>query len=307
VQRARISRRSFYELFSGCEECVEAALQEAAARARQRVLAAQQGVSGGWRARTRAGLEALLAFFDESPQTAHLLVVESLRAGPRAQRTREQALDELAAALEEARNERRVGPQAPAIAGEALVGAALALLHRRLLEDARRRRKADAALHGGRGRRASAAVEHAGSRAGAAPPVGRLVELTGPLMSMIVLPYLGAAAARGELARPAPASRRSQRAAGREGAIGPPGIRLTNRTILVLSAIGELGGGRPGPSNRQVALAAGVDDQGQASKLLARLRRQGLIESANGHGLGQANAWRLTDRGRSVVGTLGGV
>jgi DNA-binding IclR family transcriptional regulator len=68
--------------------------------------------------------------------------------------------------------------------------------------------------------------------------------------------------------------------------------------MLALKAVAE----HPGASNRVLAEVAEIGDQGQVSKLLARLQRVGLIENT---GLGAAargepNAWRLTARGRSV-------
>jgi DNA-binding MarR family transcriptional regulator len=83
-------------------------------------------------------------------------------------------------------------------------------------------------------------------------------------------------------------------------------MRLTYRTIRVLLAIAELGGrgstdGRA-PSNREVAAAAGIADQGQISKLLARLQALGVVENTGGdHAKGEPNAWSLTSKGRDVA------
>jgi hypothetical protein len=61
----------------------------------------------------------------------------------------------------------------------------------------------------------------------------------------------------------------------------------------------------PGASNRLVAEAAGVVDQGQISKLLARLEHLGLIRNTGvGHVKGEPNAWELTVRGREVQQAL---
>lgn len=69
------------------------------------------------------------------------------------------------------------------------------------------------------------------------------------------------------------------------------GMRPTNRTLWVLTAIGRF----PGASNREVARAAGVFDDGQISKLLKRLAGLGLIENRGEGGVkGKANAWWLT-------------
>jgi DNA-binding MarR family transcriptional regulator len=79
-------------------------------------------------------------------------------------------------------------------------------------------------------------------------------------------------------------------------------MRLTYRTLMVLSAIAA----DPGASNRQIAQAAGVHDQGQISKLLGRLEKLGLIHnSGNGQPRGEPNAWTLAPRGQEVAQALG--
>jgi DNA-binding PadR family transcriptional regulator len=61
----------------------------------------------------------------------------------------------------------------------------------------------------------------------------------------------------------------------------------------------------PGVSNRTVAELAGIVDQGQVSKLLARLERLGLLQNTGaGHSHGERNAWCLTDRGVQVTQTI---
>src|SRR6202035_1710617 len=98
-----------------------------------------------------------------------------------------------------------------------------------------------------------------------------LLGLIGPLMGMIVLPYLGPAAARKELARPLPKTPANAHRA-ESNPLGQLEMRLTYRTVRVLIAIAALGGRGSYPSNRAVADAAEVSDQGQMSKLLARLQ-----------------------------------
>jgi hypothetical protein len=90
-------------------------------------------------------------------------------------------------------------------------------------------------------------------------------------------------------------------AAPRSAAGGP--MRLTYRTARVLEAVAELGGRGSDPSNRMVGDHAGISDQGQISKLLARLKRLGLLENGGegSHVKGEAYAWQLTPTGRSVV------
>jgi DNA-binding MarR family transcriptional regulator len=256
----------------------------------------------------RAGLAALLGFLDESPQLAHLLVVESLVAGPQALRLREETVGELVSLVKRgaaAAGRRDVG--AWDLAGEALVGAALAILHRRLLYDAQHRRSGaltDGPRKPGAARRTDGQRQDLTMRE-PVPPVGRLSELQAPLMSMIVLCHVGTAAARKELERPviSPHSPNDPWAA-TDGVLAARGVRLTDRTILVLSAIATLSRAGGGPSNREVARAAGIADQGQTSKLLSRLCRQGLIENAPMEVQLRANAWRLTPDGEAVVRSL---
>jgi len=131
-----------------------------------------------------------------------------------------------------------------------------------------------------------------------------LVGLLGELMGIVVLPYLGAAAARRELARSAPrGSRRASADPGvLGGAVGDPlqgvSMRLTYRTARVLEGVAEL----PGASNREVAERSGIHDPGQVSKLLRRLESLGLlVNTGEGHAKGEPNAWSLTPRGERVA------
>ncbi|HTA06250.1 MAG TPA: hypothetical protein VK774_07790, partial [Solirubrobacteraceae bacterium] len=128
-----------------------------------------------------------------------------------------------------------------------------------------------------------------------------LVDLLNPLMGMIVLPYLGPAAAHREASRAQPRTRRAPAARSlREIARDPLeglSIRLTYRTISVVAAVAA----EPGLSNRQVGERAGLADEAQISKLLARLARLGLMENrGEGQAKGGANAWHLTRRGEQL-------
>ncbi len=126
-----------------------------------------------------------------------------------------------------------------------------------------------------------------------------LTSLVGPLMSMIMLPYLGADVARSELERPPRAPRPlTGRPVKHSDPLEGLDMRLTYRTVRVLVAIGE----KPGVSNRDVARAAGIADPGQISKLLRRLERLELVEN-RGHTQtrGSTNAWYLTARGIRVT------
>ncbi len=261
VARSGVSRRTFYELFSDREDCLLAALDQAIARASAAVLPAYDPTER-WPARIRAALVAALGFMDEEPALGRLCVVESLGAGPRALERRARIVAALIAVVDEGRSVVKGERQPPPLTAEGVVGAVLAILHTRILE------------------------------AGGEP----LAQLTGPLMGAIVLPYLGQPAAEKELRKPAPPLNKKTSPARRDPLDGLD-MRLTYRTVRVLLAIAAV----PGASNRQVAAEAGIADQGQISKLLARLQHLGLIRNAGeGQPRGGPNAWTLTARGEEV-------
>jgi DNA-binding MarR family transcriptional regulator len=124
-----------------------------------------------------------------------------------------------------------------------------------------------------------------------------LVELSPSLMAFMLAPYLGPAATRVELAGSSAAADVSQPA-------DPPlplPIPVTYRTTLVLRAIARV----PLSSNREIARAAELTDEGQTSHLLRRLERRGLIEHVTPHsGSRRKKAWLLTPCGRRVVELL---
>jgi AcrR family transcriptional regulator len=270
THRANVSRRTFYELFANREECLAALLEDVLGVIAVELAAA--GLEGlPWRERVRGGLAVILGFFDREPALARVCVVQALRGGPGVLQRREEVLAGLAAVVDEGRLEGARGRECSALTAEGLVGAALAIVYARLL----------------RGERAP------------------LMGLLGELMGMIVLPYLGPAAARREHARPAPVALRGAGSGSRRAAAGDPleglRMRLTYRTARVLEGVAE----QPGASNRMVADYAGVVDPGQISKLLRRLERVGLLANTGlGRASGEPNAWSLTPKGRAVVQSI---
>jgi DNA-binding MarR family transcriptional regulator len=117
---------------------------------------------------------------------------------------------------------------------------------------------------------------------------------------MLVLPYLGPAAARRELRRAVPSIPNGVGTVALDP-LRDLDMRLTYRTVRVLLAIGSQDGRGSHPSNRQVADEAGIRDQGQVSKLLSRLQQLGLIRNAGTPTVkGEPNAWELTAKGAQV-------
>ena len=79
--RARVSRRTFYELFGNREECLAAVLEDVVGAIGGEIAAA--GFERlAWRERVRGGLWAILSFFDREPALARVCVVQALRGGP---------------------------------------------------------------------------------------------------------------------------------------------------------------------------------------------------------------------------------
>lgn len=272
--RARVSRRTFYDLFANREACLAAILDDVAAVVEAELAAADlHGLP--WRERVRKGVWTILAFLDREPVLARVCVVQSLLADQVLLGRRDELLMRLAAVVDEGRLEGSQDAHWSSLTAEGLVGAAFAIVYARI-------------LHGG------------------GEP---LTDLTSELTGMIVLPYLGAAAARREQRRPAPssASAGSRVRSGEQGQFGEVPLRITYRTARVLEALMQLGGSGGDPSNRQIADRAGIHDPGQISKLLGRLERLGLLVNTGGgtRTKGEPNAWRLTAKGERVVQSLG--
>ena len=272
TDRARVSRRTFYELFGNREECLVALLDEVAERV-QRELEVADLQRLPWRERVRGGLWVVLSFLEREPVLARICVVQALHGGPRALERREGILARLAGVLDEGRREGPRGPECTLVTAEGLVGGALGVVYARL-------------------------------RSGDSRPLTGLLD---ELMGMIALQYLGPRAARREQRRAAPALPQSPAARwevsghAERDPLDEVDMRLTYRTARVLQCIAE----RPGASNRKVAESAGITDPGQISKLLRRLERLGLtMNTGGGHQSGEPNAWELTLLGDQVAQRL---
>jgi AcrR family transcriptional regulator len=277
--RARVSRRTFYELFENREDCLLAVLEDVAERI-ARELADAELAGRDWRERVRSGLFVILSFFEREPVLARVCVVQALQGGSRVLVWRGDILARLAAIVDEGRRDGGArSRECTALTAEGLIGAAFTIVHARLLASERGKPS--------------------------------LVSLQGELMSMIVLPYLGPAAARAERHRSLPSLPQGGGEA-RESALGALArpdplrdipMRLTYRTARVLGGIAA----SPGASNRLVADRAGITDQGQISKLLARLERLGLLaNTGRGQAKGEPNAWTLTPTGRRIANSIAG-
>jgi AcrR family transcriptional regulator len=284
VARAGISRRTFYELFEGREDCFLAAFEWGVEQARQVVVEAY-GSQRSWRERVRHALAAWLVFLDSEPELARVCVIEALGAGGLVLERRAEVLRELIETLETSAPQARGAGDPPLLTAEGVVGGAFSVVHGRLL------------THSGTGEQRMAG--------GADSAPGPLIALHGQLMALIALPYLGPRAAGEELTRRAPDVPVPEKVGiGGEGGrlLDRLDMRLTYRTVRCLIFIGE----QPGSSNREVARGAEISDEGQTSKLLSRLARLGLIANTRPGGPGLPNYWTLTSHGEQVLGAVQG-
>ncbi len=225
-----------------------------------------------WVDAVRATLSALLAELESRPETARFLIVGSMQGDVALLRRRERYLAEIARVIELDAPRPATEPLPP-FGAEATVVAAASILHGRLLED----------------------------------PTPSLRELCGPLMAVIAMPYLDVAATREELARaPASADTSPQGPIACKTVLHLGGShqgagRLTDRTAQVLQSIAE----NPNSSNTVIAELAGVGDQGQMSRLLARLRRLGLVEDrSDQRTYNAAKAWFISEAGKELLADL---
>jgi AcrR family transcriptional regulator len=171
VRRAGVSSGTFYALFEDREGCLTAVFEEAVVIATKHVSAAYD-TEATWVDRVRAAVLALLELLDEERELARLCVGHAV-ASPAMLMRRGEVLDELTPIIDEGRSASRASRNPPPLAAQVVLGGALGLIYSELT---------------------------------ARDPCS-LVELLNPLMWWIVLPYLGASAAREEQDRPLPVRR----------------------------------------------------------------------------------------------------
>jgi AcrR family transcriptional regulator len=192
VELANVSKETFYEHFQDRRDCLSAALDDFVSLAANRVRAAGSS-RPAWVERMRAGLRALLDVLDENPELARVCVADAVSGGLVRRERGGKLFEELVPAIDRGRDACLAGRQPPDGAARSVIGGTLGMIHARLL---------------GRDQ----------------PP---LVDLLNPLMGMMVLPYLGEAAAIRELSPPSPAV---SRAGGERHRAWRAGVGGTSRT-----------------------------------------------------------------------------
>ena len=127
LERAAISRKTFYEQFADKEACFMAAYEAAAIRARDAIRTSSRN-EDDWDVSVRAGIEALMGFLAAEPELARLLVVEVTGAGPTAMHRRSEAVREFAAMLA------RTGKSDAPLSAQVAVGGIWEVVHAFVLD-----------------------------------------------------------------------------------------------------------------------------------------------------------------------------
>lgn len=133
IERAGVSRPTFYEHFDNKEDCFLAAFDVTAARLRERVEAAALKGGDSLSDRLRFGLETLLHFTSTEPEAARTLIVEARAASVEAVMRRDDLLNHFANCIDG--HVRELLPDLPSyspITAAGIVGGVEALLYSRL-------------------------------------------------------------------------------------------------------------------------------------------------------------------------------
>jgi AcrR family transcriptional regulator len=278
VRRARISNRTFYQCFDGLEECLIAVMDGAL---KQAVALASHNLEEAecWQDGVRAALVAVLSYFDREPELARVCIVETLAGGPVVLVHRERVIEAFRLLIVQ-RVEREVPGVSP-LAAEGVMSSVLGIMHAHIVVE----------------------------------KPSLFIELLGPLVGLIMAPYLGARAVQREIERgdelaqailnedPSLAEAHQQHA---ELATAPDQAFATNlgsATALHLRKCLLFLATHPDASNREVSAGVGLVHQSQVSRLLSYLLLNGLATKRS-EGKGKRNAWRLTPSGEAIARTM---
>lgn len=159
LEGSGVSRGTFYELFGNRQECL-AATHEASLEGLMESISSACAGERRWAARVRAAVYATVEFADRAPDQARLLALDALAADAPTSRQAAVAVDGFAEMLRSGREHHPKAAALPAVTERALVGLVAMAISCRLLEGE--------------------------------SPVG----LEAQLAYFVLLPYLGAAAAK---------------------------------------------------------------------------------------------------------------
>jgi AcrR family transcriptional regulator len=135
IERAGLSRKTFYELFGDKEECFLAAYDEVSTHLYTVTEEAFENAAGeSWAERIRAGVTALVESLAADQATARFAVIEVLAAGPRALARRDAAIRQFTGFIDAGRSESSL--ELPGLTSTAIVGGIYELLYTEILHGA---------------------------------------------------------------------------------------------------------------------------------------------------------------------------
>jgi AcrR family transcriptional regulator len=132
IERAGVSRPTFYEHFANKDDCFLAAFDTCAARLRDQIETAADQGGDVWRDRIRSGFNALLAFTATEPDAARMVIVEARAATQDAALRRVALLDYFASRLDTKVRELLPGTTHSTVTASGVVGGVESLLYARL-------------------------------------------------------------------------------------------------------------------------------------------------------------------------------
>jgi AcrR family transcriptional regulator len=262
--RAGMSRRTFYDIFANVDDALASSVEDAHEQLWRDIdRQIQMSVAPDWPTAMSTVVVALLAAVERDPAIGWLCVGELAMALPRADAARRQSMSRLASLIHDGYDGAgcEVGEWARAQAVIGATGALWELVRQRLADR---------------------------------DPGHPVRELAGPAIFLILVPYVGRAAAL-RLARHPPVLALTGPAPyAAESSVG----RLTELTQQSLIFLRD----RPLASNIEIAEGIGVNHASQMSRHLHRLAKEQLVVGMRD---GRCNRWSLTEHGAEVVAALG--
>jgi AcrR family transcriptional regulator len=135
LTECHVSRRTFYQHFTGKEQCFLAAYDFAVEHVAAGVAQAYLSGAPNWRTQVHRAFQTFIGFVVAEPYFARLCLVEVLAAGPRALERRTVAVRRFTHFLEATARAAPTAEVAPAILPEAIVGGVQSVVSSRLLNE----------------------------------------------------------------------------------------------------------------------------------------------------------------------------
>lgn len=134
LERAGVSRKTFYEHFSDKEECFLAAY-DLVSEGLVRSVTEAYYARDGWRERVHDGLAEFLRVLAAEPDFARMCIVEVLAAGAAALQRRDDVMQTFTVFFDAGRREAPPDQELPKLVSESVVGAIYELIYARILRN----------------------------------------------------------------------------------------------------------------------------------------------------------------------------